>query len=51
MKKFYDLEPEYLRVAANLSTHHRLVRNRIFEELDQEIEKGNTQIHIYRLFK
>lgn len=30
MKKFYDLEPEYLLVGATLPTNHRLFKNRIF---------------------
>jgi hypothetical protein len=51
MKKFYDLEPEYLLVGANLSTHHRLMRRRIFESLEQELEQPNAQFHLYRLFK
>lgn len=37
MKKFYDLEPDYLLVGANLSTHHRLMKARIFEELEKEL--------------
>ena len=30
MKKFYDLEPEYLKVGANLSTQHQRYRKIIF---------------------
>ena len=51
MKKFYDLEPDYLRVGANLSTHHRLMRRRIFEELDQDLETAGATYHLYCLFK
>jgi hypothetical protein len=51
MKKFYDLEPEYLKTGPNLSTQDRLMRARIFEELDGELEKGGAMIHLYRLFK
>ena len=34
MKKFYDLEPEYLKVNRKLTHQHQRYRNRIFGELD-----------------
>jgi hypothetical protein len=51
MKKFYDLEPEYLLLGASLSTHHRLMKNRIFESLERELEVPGGKYHLYRLFK
>ena len=51
MKKFYDLEPEYLKIGATLSTHHRLMSRRIFEGLDQDLEIPGAQYHLYCLFK
>jgi hypothetical protein len=51
MKKFYDLEPEYLLHGANLPTNHRLMKNRIFESLERELEHPNGKYHLYRLFK
>lgn len=51
MKKFYDLEPDYLRIDSNLTHYHQMWRKRIFEELDEELNKGNAKIHLYALFK
>lgn len=51
MKKFYDLEPDYLKVAVTLTTHHQLMRKRIFEALEEELEKPGAQYHLYCLFK
>ncbi len=34
MKKFYDLEPDYLKVKLKLSTFNKLMRRRIFDELE-----------------
>lgn len=49
MKKFYDLEPEYLKVNRQLTHQHKRFRNRIFELLDESI--GTHKIHLYCLFK
>lgn len=51
MKKFYDLEPEYLKVNRRLTHQHERYRHRIFEILDQECGVDNNLIHLYCLFK
>ena len=49
MKKFYDLEPEYLKINRQLTYQHKRYRNRIFETLDERI--GTHKINLYSLFK
>lgn len=49
MKKFYDLEPEYLKVNRQLTYQHLRYRRRIFEKLDKSIE--THKINLYCLFK
>lgn len=51
MKKFYDLESEYLKVEANLTYFNKRMRNRIFEELDAVLDRGDSKIHLYSIFK
>lgn len=51
MKKFYDLEPDYLKVGATLQTNHLLMRKRIFECLEGELEEPGATYHLYGLFK
>jgi hypothetical protein len=51
MMKFYDLAPEYLQSSAKLTYQHALVRKIIFEEVDRSINSGETQLHLYSLFK
>jgi len=51
MKKFYDLEPEYLKVGAHLSHYHYNVKKRIFKGIEEELLIPNTKVHLYCLFK
>lgn len=55
MKKFYDLEPEYLKVNRKLTHQHERYRRRIFEKLDSYIgafeENPKSCVHLYGIFK
>lgn len=55
MKKFYDLEPDYLKLNKKLTHQHERFQARIFKELNEFIEKmeknGNLKVHLYGLFK
>jgi hypothetical protein len=35
MKKFFDLEPEYLETNKHMTHQHQLYRKRIFEKIDK----------------
>ena len=53
MKKFYDLEPDYMKVNRKLTHQHERYRRRIFEKLDRVLDEpnNNNKIHLYGLFK
>ena len=51
MVKFYDLEPEYLKLNRQLVYKEKLFRNIIFGDLDEHLNQGGCEIHLYSLFK